>query len=100
MKTIFMHKLNRKVITPLLLAFFVLSISHNLFHNSFDHVHDATCSVYVVEELFTSTDVVLEYKEPATYLTISYIDSKKEFHSFQAFKHYSIRAPPANFFLS
>jgi hypothetical protein len=100
MKNLFSIKQFRGFITPILLAFFLLSITHNLFHNSFDHAHDSSCSVYVLEEFFTATDPIHLYKDVLVESVYLDIDLSKELHPTQTFKHYTIRAPPANFFLS
>jgi len=60
MKSLELFKQYSKHITVLLLVFFLFSATHNLLHNSydFDHAHDSSCSVYVLEEFFTAADSI------------------------------------------
>jgi len=95
MKNISVFNSAKKLISSTLLAFFLLSITHNLFHNSHNHAHDSSCSIYVLEEFFTSTDPIHKYKNPIQCKRYTLAYRYKELHSIQTDKHYTIRAPPA-----
>lgn len=78
----------------ILLSFFFVAL-HSALHTPHDHLHDQTCSVYVLEQLFSAMDATLVASElfhftPYIFLffTLAFMGEKVE-------KHFAIRAPPS-----
>lgn len=88
----------RVTLITILLASFIFATFHTFVHNNFDHKHDSSCSVYVLEELYSSDDVVT-----ATLLTVLFVIFYTIFYNasispLQVKSYFNVRAPPASHF--
>lgn len=82
------------VIRALIFAF-VLSVLHYNFHNEFNHHHDETCSVYVLEQLFHTTDVVVHVTQENLFVLYLFISYLLVVHCYEVCNGFHIRAPPS-----
>jgi len=96
---LFYKKINLFLLFLILFAF-LFTFAHSFIHNSFDHLHDTSCSVYVLEEFFTSADtpnIQVVFLLFIPYLLVSYL-YKCYFDTHTRID--SIRAPPFSCFIS
>lgn len=84
----------RYIIISLVLLSTLLSLSHTFFHNKFDHLHDDSCSVYVLEQLYFSADVEIASVISTIFLLFIFINYLRSRYQFQAQKTFNSRAPP------
>ena len=84
----------RKFITTLLLLSFFFVALHSSVHSPDDHIHDNKCDIYVLEELFSSADIL--YVAAAFFLFTPYIFLVflPRATTLRVEKHFAIRAPP------
>ena len=59
----------RQGILAVLMAAFIFASLHSAIHNDFDHHHDASCNVYVLEQLFVGTDDIPSILLPTLFVT-------------------------------
>ena len=92
------ERFKRVLITTILLASFIFATFHTFVHNNFDHKHDSSCSVYVLEELYSSDDVVA-----LTFVTTLFVIFYTLFYNasispIRVKSYFNSRAPPASHF--
>ena len=68
---------------------------HIFTHNPFNHSHDSQCSVYVLEELFFSSDVIDITLLITLFLPFLFIKYSVYNYQVQSQNYFQIRAPPA-----
>ena len=85
----------KKTITNLLLTALIYASLHIFMHNTFDHSHDSQCSVYVLEQLYFSADVIEPFKDLPLYLAFLLFLFTPSNIQLQVKKHFNIRAPPS-----
>jgi DMSO/TMAO reductase YedYZ heme-binding membrane subunit len=78
----------------LLIIAFIFTALHLTFHNEFDHQHDSNCSVYVLEELFFSADILDVYALLVLFIPFTVLSFTIVSNFYKAFNQFSIRAPP------
>ena len=89
----FFYKKQRQI-RALLFAALIFSAFHTIIHNKLDHIHDSSCSVYVLEQLYFSADVVTVLPLPTIFLPFLFLHFQLRAYCFTVQKHFSIRAPP------
>lgn len=89
----FRHVQNK--IAIILVASFVFAFLHFSFHNNFDHKHDESCSVYVLEQLFFGADVISISPIFTSFLPFVFSVVIVQIYSFRQLNFFHIRAPPA-----
>jgi hypothetical protein len=92
-----LNTIKKHIAITLFIAFAFTSL-HLFFHNNFDHKHDNSCSVYVLEQLYFSTDVVALYLLFIAFLPFTLYLFIPRFYRFTAVRFFHIRAPPEHFF--
>ena len=87
-------RFQKYLIATLLLSFLFVTL-HSAVHSGFEHTHDSSCGVYVLEELYFAGDtigtaVAFSLFTPYLFLLFAtlYISAKVE-------KTFAIRAPPS-----
>ena len=90
----------RLIFIKLLLSTFVLTALHGTFHNPFDHDHDASCSVYVLEELFFGVDIEPVVLVAPLFIPFGFIPFAHASYRFLSRAQSGIRAPPCKPFSS
>ncbi|MEA1983452.1 MAG: hypothetical protein U9N39_07900 [Campylobacterota bacterium] len=84
----------KKTTLSLILTALIIVIMHSYMHNSFDHSHDSKCSVYVLEQLFFSADIINNLALLTLFLPFLYFSFNLPKHQLKVAKLFSIRAPP------
>ncbi|MBN2815056.1 MAG: hypothetical protein JXQ67_00095 [Campylobacterales bacterium] len=94
LKAITLPALKHRVLLGLLLASFFFVTIHSYIHNNFNHKHDSSCSVYVLEELINSDEVVYFVVALSLFLPFYFVlyYEKVFFQVLQ--RSFAIRAPP------
>lgn len=91
-----MKKVFNKLSAVLILGL-LLGAAHTSIHNEYDHVHDASCSVYVLEQLYASTDLVVLVTVPSVTQVASSFERLKSQCSNGAIVFFTARAPPRSY---
>ena len=86
--------MNRIITHILFIALMFVSL-HIFTHNSFTHLHDSQCSVYVLEELFFSSDIVDTTLLLTLFLAFTFIRYYIHNYQVQIQNYFQIRAPPS-----
>jgi hypothetical protein len=81
-------------ILHILLIGFLFASFHNYFHNKYDHAHDASCSVYVLEQLYFGVDVVEIAPIFTLFIPFAFVLFIPYYKRIKVQKHFTIRAPP------
>ena len=84
----------KKTTLNLLLVAFITLILHTYMHNPFDHSHDSKCSVYVLEQLAFSADIIGAIAVLILFLPFLYFSFSLPKRQLKVEKLFSIRAPP------
>jgi hypothetical protein len=84
----------KKRLIGILLAAFIFATLHTAFHNPFDHQHDASCSVYVLEGLFFSADIPIAVLLTTLFIPFYFIPFTRSSYCFVPIVQSAIRAPP------
>lgn len=88
-------KLPRKHSLLVLLLFLLLfNSAHIIGHATDDHNHDASCAVYVLEELFVAHDVPTQLLLLTLFSLFIPLDSLVSQRSKRSINNYQERAPP------
>lgn len=88
-------KLKKTILLNILLLTFVFVTFHSALHNKFDHHHDSSCSVYVLEQMFVGADFVEPFSIFLLFIPFIFISYNRTRLSVEVQKHFSTRAPPA-----
>lgn len=78
----------------MLLGAFLSVVLHSFVHNSFDHHHDSSCGVYVLEQLYFSGDVVELLTLFTLFIPFAFILFRPTLVCVKVEKKFAIRAPP------
>lgn len=79
----------------LILASFLLGSFHNFIHNDFDHLHDSSCSVYVLEQLYFAGDILALAVVIRLFYPFVSLLFMASINSIKVEKQFAIRAPPS-----
>ncbi len=78
----------------ILIVAFVTTLLHTYAHTPYDHNHDSTCNVYVLEELYTSSDVSVAFELPLLFVAFIYATLLTCKRGRIHIGRFSVRAPP------
>lgn len=78
----------------MLLGAFLFVLLHDIPHNSHDHKHDASCSIYVLEQLFFGPDNTDIISIPTLFIAIVFLLFKATVPYLKVERQFTIRAPP------
>ena len=92
------ERFKRVTVITILLASFVFATFHSFAHNSFDHKHDSSCSVYVLEELYSSNDVVTVTFATTLFVIFYAIFYNATVSPLYTRNYFNVRAPPVSHF--
>lgn len=84
-------------ISVLLILGLFLGAAHTYIHNEYDHVHDASCNVYVLEQLYASTDLVLPVSLPSITQVAACFEGLQSQCANGANTFFAARAPPHHY---
>ena len=88
----FIYKLQSFLVVTLLASFLFVML-HTFIHNNSKHTHDTSCNVYILEQLYSSADI-LEVETIfilfLPFLFLLFIPNT----CVEIKKHFTIRAPP------
>ena len=88
-----MYKLQKLTVATLLVSFLFVTI-HTFVHNSFDHTHDTSCGVYVLEQLYFGADVFDIAPIFTLFIPFIFVLFTPTLHCVKVEKQFAIRAPP------
>jgi|GEM_PF-2130473 len=92
------ERFKRVTVITILLASFVFATFHSFAHNNFDHKHDSSCSVYVLEELYSSNDVVIVTFATTLFVIFYAIFYNAAVSPLYTRNYFNVRAPPISHF--
>ncbi|MEA1918816.1 MAG: hypothetical protein U9N52_03165 [Campylobacterota bacterium] len=84
----------RTAILTVLIAAFLFTIVHSFIHDSLEHHHDSDCSVYVLEQLYFSGDILSDTSLYLLFTAFVFISFITSIFGFKRYQYFSIRAPP------
>lgn len=84
----------KNILVSILLFSFISVVLHNFVHNSYSHLHDSSCSVYVLEQLYFSGDVIESSALLILFLPFLFLVFHSRYVCLRVEKHFPIRAPP------
>ena len=84
----------KKTTLYLLFIAFISITLHSYIHNSYDHLHNSECSVYVLEEMAIGTDIITEEELPLLFLSFIVFQLIFLKHQLTTQGLFNIRAPP------
>ena len=85
----------QKMMVAILLASFFLAALHASMDNKFDHAHDSSCSVYVLEELSFNADALALTLVTLLFIPYVFLLFTPTYKRVKVEKHFAIRAPPS-----
>jgi len=83
----------RQQILGILFAAFLFTFIHSAIHNKFDHHHDQSCAVYVLEQFYFGVDITDIVPLSFLFLPFVFVTFIKDFDHFKEKNYFSIRAP-------
>lgn len=93
-KILLLSKYKSLVVFILLGAFLFVPL-HTPVHNSYDHNHDSSCNVYVLEQLYFGSDIFTVISMFALFLPFTFFLLRSTVESLKVEKYFAIRAPPS-----
>lgn len=85
----------KKTILNLLFLVFITVTLHTFLHNSYDHVHDSECSIYVLEQLLFGADTIGVFVLLTLFLPFTFFIFRVPTPLIQIQSHFNMRAPPS-----
>lgn len=89
-----LYKRVHDILFGLLFASLLFVSLHTLIHNNFDHAHNSSCSVYVLEELYFGADIVDISTLFVLFIPFAPLLYKPKILCVETLKQFTIRAPP------
>ena len=83
----------KSTLNILFIAFIFVTL-HTSLHNPYDHNHDSHCSVYVLEQLYFSADIVTIDFIFALFIPFIFLPFKTIPYQNRIQNYFNIRAPP------
>jgi len=90
-------KQKRIALTNFIIITVFFALFHSAIHNEFEyeHEHDSSCFVYVLEQYFVATDISQLLSIFLLFLPFLFITYHRNVYSFNLQKSFSSRAPPS-----
>jgi len=87
-------KIKKTVLIQFLFVTVFFVAFHSALHNQFDHQHDSSCSVYVLEQFFVGADAVIPLLVFTLFTPFVFILYHRSVYKLEVQKTFNNRAPP------